>query len=54
VGPLNPIAATIEAPWPRPCNVCGKSDCGDALHRTTEDIAVDTVFAASQRVLSLR
>jgi heptosyltransferase-2 len=54
VGPLNPIAATIEAPWQRPCKVCGKSDCSDVLHRTTEDISVDTVFAASQRVLSLR
>ena len=41
--PLNPIAATIEAPW------CGESR--DVTKRTTEDIAVEPVFAATMKAL---
>ena len=49
--PLNPIAATIEALWLSPCRVCGKANCDNIRHRTTEDISVEEVFAAVKRVL---
>ncbi len=41
--PLNPIAATIEAPW--------RDDAKDVRKRTTEDIPVDRVFEATLRAL---
>jgi heptosyltransferase-2 len=41
--PLNPIAATIEAPW----RGAGK----DVRDRTTEDIPVDEVYVATQKAL---
>jgi heptosyltransferase-2 len=41
--PLNPIAATIEAPW--------RDDTKDVRKRTTEDIPVDPVFDATLRAL---
>ncbi|MEX2127850.1 MAG: lipopolysaccharide heptosyltransferase II [Xanthobacteraceae bacterium] len=41
--PLNPIAATIEAPW--------RDGDKDVRSRTTEDIPVDEVFAATRRAL---
>src|SRR5690606_31067718 len=42
--PLNPIAATIEAPW--------RDEAKDVRLRTTEDIAVDHVFAATLQALA--
>jgi heptosyltransferase-2 len=50
--PLNPIAATLEAPWQAPCEVCGKADCKIIEHRRIEDIAVETVLAATQGALA--
>ncbi len=50
--PLNPIAATIEARWQKPCRECGKANCRGVDHRTTHDIPVEEVFAATRRVLS--
>ena len=41
--PLNPIAATIEAPW--------RDEEKDVRKRTTEDISVDQVFDATLRAL---
>lgn len=41
--PLNPIAATIEAPW--------RDDAKDVRKRTTEDIPVEPVFEATLRAL---
>lgn len=41
--PLNPIAATIEAPW--------RGESRDVTKRTTEDIAVEPVFAATMKAL---
>jgi heptosyltransferase II len=41
--PLNPIAATIEAPW--------RDEAKDVRKRTTEDIPVDQVFEATLRAL---
>jgi len=41
--PLNPIAATIEAPW--------RDDAKDVRKRTTEDIPVELVFDATLRAL---
>jgi heptosyltransferase-2 len=41
--PLNPIAATIEAPW--------RDDSKDVTRRATEDISVDDVFAAARRAM---
>jgi heptosyltransferase-2 len=49
--PLNPIAATIEAGWQKPCRVCGAANCQDVRHRTTEDVPVDEVFEATRRAL---
>jgi heptosyltransferase-2 len=44
--PLNPIAATIEAPW---------RDTGhDVRLRTTEDITVDQVHEATRRALAAK
>jgi heptosyltransferase-2 len=42
--PLNPIAATIEAPW--------RDDSKDVTRRATEDISVDDVFAATRRAVT--
>jgi heptosyltransferase-2 len=42
--PLNPIAAIIEAPWRTPGD-------NDVRNRTTEDIPVDEVFAATMQAL---
>lgn len=42
--PLNPIAATIEAPW--------RDDAKDVRKRTTEDIAVKEVLEATRRALA--
>ena len=42
--PLNPIAATIEAPWPRGVK-------GDVRARTTADISVDKVLRAVKKAL---
>ncbi len=44
--PLNPIPATIEAPWPE------GADKNDFTVRTTEDIAVDEVFTAVKGILA--
>jgi heptosyltransferase-2 len=41
--PLNPIAATIEAPW--------RDESRDVTKRTTEDIPVDQVFSATLKAL---
>ncbi len=49
--PLNPIAAMIEAPWYKPCRTCGKRNCNEVRHRTTEDIPVDEVFRATLKSL---
>ncbi len=46
--PLNPIPATIEAPWPE------GADKKDFTVRTTEDIPVEEVYAAVKKVLSSR
>jgi heptosyltransferase-2 len=43
--PLNPIAATIQAPWP-----AGETD--DVRGRTTADIPVEEVVRATRRALS--
>jgi len=43
--PLNPISATIEAPW----HAAGDND---VRHRTTEDIPVDEIYEATKRALS--
>jgi len=43
--PLNPISATIEAPW------LTQGD-NDVHNRTTEDISVDEVYAATKRALN--
>jgi heptosyltransferase-2 len=43
VGPLNPLAEKVEAPW--------RGAEGDYARRTTEDIPVDQVFAAALRAL---
>jgi heptosyltransferase-2 len=50
--PLNPIAASLEAPWRRPCPVCAKPDCSDVRHRQTGDIPAEDVFATTERVLA--
>jgi heptosyltransferase II len=42
--PLNPIAATIEAPW--------RDEAKDVRKRTTEDIPVEQVFEATLRALA--
>jgi heptosyltransferase-2 len=42
--PLNPIAATIEAPW--------RGDREDVTRRATGDISVDDVFEATRRAVS--
>jgi heptosyltransferase-2 len=42
--PLNPISAIIEAPWRKPGD-------NDVRNRTTEDIPVDEVFAATMKAL---
>jgi heptosyltransferase II len=42
--PLNPIAATIEAPW--------RDEAKDVRLRTTEDIPVDQVFEATRKALA--
>jgi heptosyltransferase-2 len=52
--PLNPLAAIIEAQHPSPCPVCGKSDCDDVRHRTTDDISLERVAQAADRVLSAK
>jgi len=49
--PLNPISATIEAPWHKPCRTCNKNDCNDIRHRMTEDVPVDEVFEAALKVI---
>jgi heptosyltransferase-2 len=41
--PLNPIAATIEAPW--------RGESRDVTKRTTEDIPVEQVFTATMKAL---
>ncbi len=41
--PLNPIAATIEAPW--------RDESRDVTRRTTEDIPVEQVFSATMKAL---
>jgi heptosyltransferase-2 len=41
--PLNPIAATIEAPW--------RDESRDVTKRTTEDIPVEQVFTATMKAL---
>jgi len=41
--PLNPIAATIEAPW--------RDEGRDVTKRTTEDIPVEPVFTATMKAL---
>jgi heptosyltransferase-2 len=41
--PLNPIAATIEAPW--------RDESRDVTKRTTEDIPVEPVFTATMKAL---
>jgi heptosyltransferase-2 len=43
VGPLNPLAAAIEAPW--------RGAEGDVKSRSTEDVPVEEVLAATRRVL---
>lgn len=43
--PLNPISATIEAPWRTPGD-------NDVRHRTTEDIRVEEVYEATKRALT--
>jgi heptosyltransferase-2 len=43
--PLNPISATIEAPWRT------RGD-NDVRHRTTEDIQVEEVYEATKRALT--
>jgi heptosyltransferase-2 len=43
--PLNPISATVEAPWRTPGD-------NDVRHRTTEDIPVDEVYEATKRALN--
>ncbi len=43
VGPLNPVAAIIEAPW--------RGAEGDISARSTEDIPVEEVFQGMRRVL---
>jgi heptosyltransferase-2 len=42
--PLNPIAATIEAPW--------RDEAKDVRKRTTEDITVDEVYTATLKALA--
>jgi heptosyltransferase-2 len=42
--PLNPIAATIEAPW--------RGDGKDLRQRTTEDIPVEPVYEATRAALA--
>jgi heptosyltransferase-2 len=44
--PLNPIAATIEAPW--------RDTAKDVRLRTTEDITVDQVHEATRRALAAK
>jgi heptosyltransferase-2 len=44
--PLNPIAATIEAPW--------RDAAKDVRLRTTEDITVDQVFDATRQALAAK
>jgi len=51
-GPLNPLAATLEAPYPSPCQHCGKSECTDVLHRRVEAISLDRVADAVRATLA--
>jgi heptosyltransferase II len=51
-GPLNPLAAILEAPSPGHCQHCDRSDCGNVLHRRVEDISLDRVVAAVQAELA--
>jgi heptosyltransferase-2 len=44
--PLNPIAATIEAPW--------RDAAKDVRLRTTEDITVEQVFEATRQALAAK
>jgi heptosyltransferase-2 len=45
-GPLNPLAAGLEADWRHPCPACGRTHCDEVRHRRVEDIRVDTVARA--------
>jgi heptosyltransferase II len=47
-GPLNPVAAILEAPRTGYCRYCDRSDCRNVLHRRVEDISLDRVVEAVQ------
>jgi heptosyltransferase-2 len=50
--PLNPIAAVIEPPDEGPCPQCGKPECDDVRHRSTDAIAPGRVLDAVRDVLA--
>jgi len=50
--PLNPLAATIETKSELACRPCHKPTCRLGHHRCMREIAVDQVFAATERTLS--
>ena len=46
--PLNPLAATIQAPGEIPCRPCHKPTCKFGHHRCMQEISADEVFAAAK------
>jgi heptosyltransferase II len=50
--PLNPIAATVQAPVQLDCQPCHKPTCYKVHHRCMRDIAPDTVLDVTQRALA--
>jgi heptosyltransferase-2 len=51
-GPLNPLAAAIEAAIPLPCQPCEKATCRMVHHRCMRDIPAAQVHDATRAVLA--
>jgi heptosyltransferase II len=50
-GPLNPLAAAIEPEREAPCPTCGKKDCANVRHRSTDEIPPYRVIYAARHHL---
>lgn len=50
-GPLNPLAAAIEPDRNIHCPTCGKADCGNLRHRSTNEIPSSRVIEIARRCL---
>ncbi len=50
--PLNPLAATMQAPTELPCRPCHKPVCRLGHHRCMTDIGPDDVYSATRRTLA--